>query len=91
MGNSAMDEEALNPYVNWQRKPGITRGKWEDLPWEISLLRVNEEKSADAIVPFFFEGEGQNLQSNEQLTYICEIHEDSSKISDSDEPIWRMG
>jgi hypothetical protein len=46
-----MDEKTQNPYVNRQRKSGITRGKWEDLPWEISLLRDNREKSAEAIVP----------------------------------------
>ena len=86
-----MDEEAPNPYVNRQRKPGMTSGKWEDLPWEIFSLRDKEKKSAEAIVSRKLSGEGLNLQINEQLTYICEIHEDSSKISDSDEPIWRMG
>lgn len=91
MGNSAMDEDAPYPNVNRQRKSGIARGKWEDLPWEIFRLRDNRKKSADAIVPCFFSGEGQNFQSKEQLAYICEIYEDSSKISDPDEPFRRMG
>lgn len=83
MGNPAMEGDAQNPYVSCQRKSSVTRGKKEDLPWEINLStrwtgRSQQNHSTEESMETY-RREGGIVKQGIYLTN-CKSHAESRKI-----------